>query len=141
MLKAIEALYKEHEGLLQMLFLSISIVIGYITIIQPLISFIRTQRNANRDKRYEIYHELITKVASGEGKPLYLQISSVYELRNFPEYYPVTNRILSGIKADLHLNKREDVKRLIFEIDATLNYIESSWIKRNLLLPKIRTSS
>lgn len=135
MLQVIEIFYKEHEGLIQICVLSFSIIFGYITIVQPIISFIRTQRNANKDKRYEIYHELITTVAGGDGKAqlkLYRQVSSIYELRNFPEYYPVTKRILIGIKEESRVSEREDVKRLIAEIDLTLNYINSSWLKRRM---------
>ena len=136
-LLTIESFYKGHEGLIQICVISFSIIFGYITIIQPLISFILTQRNVNRDKRYEIYHELITTVAGGDGKTqlkLYRQISSVYELRNFPEYFPVTKRILMGIKDETQGNEREDVKRLIEEIDITLNYINKNWIKRKFYI-------
>lgn len=129
----IETFYKEHEGLIQICVLLFSLIVGYVTIIQPIISFITTRRNANKDKRYEIYHELVTTVAGGDGKTqlkLYRQISSVYELRNFPEYFPVTKRILMGIKEETLTSQREDVKRLAAEIDLTLIYINKSWIKR-----------
>jgi hypothetical protein len=135
-LLTIETFYKEHEGLIQVILFVFSVIIGYITIIQPIISYLITQRNTKRDKRYEIYHELITIISGGDGKirlRLYRQLSSVYELRNFPEYYPVTKRILRGIKEEALKSNREDVKRLIEEIDLTIKFINGTWIRRKFL--------
>lgn len=133
MLMVIETFYKEHEGLIQIGVLTFSIIFGYIAIVQPIISFIITQRNANRDKRYKIYHDLITTIAGGDGTvkvKLFRQVSSIYELRNFPEYFPVSKRILIGMKKETIVSDREDVKRLVEEINLTINYIDTPWIKR-----------
>lgn len=49
------------------------------------------------------------------------QIATCFELRNFPEYFEVTKRILSDLY--LQWNKDDRNKRIVKEIKYTLKYI------------------
>ena len=82
-----------------------------------------------RDKRFTVYHQLIKELVEPEepGIPLKLdrQIAIVYELRNFPEYYEISRRILEGLKEDW---KEQNLPRIIKEIDISLEYINKNKI-------------
>ncbi|XOB41398.1 MAG: hypothetical protein ACKKMW_01560 [Candidatus Nealsonbacteria bacterium] len=84
-----------------------------------------------KDRRFGIYHKLIQELVEPESpnKPLKLdrQIAIIFELRNFPEYYEVSRRILSGLKENW---KDVSVERVIEEIDISLKYMESNKICR-----------
>jgi hypothetical protein len=84
-----------------------------------------------KDRRFGIYHELIKELVEPESpdKPLKLdrQIAIIYELRNFPEYYEVSKRILKGLRENW---EDKSVQRAIQEIDISLEYMESNRICR-----------
>jgi len=75
-----------------------------------------------RDRRFEAYHRLIRDlVEPPEGKAaIYMdrQVAIVFELRNFPEYSEVTQRILLGLKETW--GKKPELSRLLAETDLTL---------------------
>lgn len=87
---------------------------------------------------YEVYHKIIEELVGakkdGNDKPnnleegeqrkkgplLDCQIANIFELRHYPRYYPVTKRILIGLKE--YWSKSDN--RLIEEINLTLNFID-----------------
>jgi hypothetical protein len=79
-----------------------------------------------RDKRFETYHKLIDELvdershSSGNLK-LDRQVAIIFELRNFPRYFEVTQRILKALKVTWKGNKR-----LVDELEYSLNYIEKN---------------
>jgi hypothetical protein len=78
-----------------------------------------------RDRRFEVYHTLIQRLvepAPGTVMKLERQVAVVYELRNFPEYYDVTFRILRGLREAW--KSVHGIERLLSEIDLTLAYLE-----------------
>ncbi|MDD3897276.1 MAG: hypothetical protein PHU04_05590 [Candidatus Peribacteraceae bacterium] len=83
----------------------------------------------NKDKRFSTYHDLVDQLVNEQRNPdriikLDRQIAVVYELRNFKNYFPVSIRILNGFKGVC------TDKRIIEEIDLTVQYMESSLWKR-----------
>ncbi len=81
-----------------------------------------------RDKRFNAYHELISRLVEGKvnsNKEIKLdcQIATVYELRNFPKYFNVSKRILKGLQKTW---KTSD-ERLLSEIELTISYMERKW--------------
>ena len=86
-------------------------------------------RQRNKDKRFEAYHDLIDQLVNEQRNPdraikLDRQVAIVFELRNFASYYPVSIRILEGFR-DVCENER-----IIKEIDLTVEYMNSSFLKR-----------
>lgn len=59
--------------------------------------FISIKRSEERARRFASYHELVEALngnMAGGAPYIDRQIAVVFEMRNFPEYYPVTLRIL-----------------------------------------------
>ena len=137
----------------------VSVIFTFFCLVIPIYRYLIDKGLQNRDIRFKTYHELIKKLVQAElaetnpikvinkdnitGKEEYQviegnlyyimqdrQIAVIFELRNFPEYFDVTNRILQALK-----NKWEkDINnsRIISEIRYTLTYIDkyqSCWQK------------
>ncbi|SMO40381.1 hypothetical protein SAMN06265350_101565 [Solitalea koreensis] len=122
MLLTIETWYKSTEGIIQL----IGIAIAFLALYIPFINYVIGLRKKNEDNRFAIYHKLIEEFAGADKAPkLDRQIAIVFELGRFPEYYPVSRRILVDWKA-LYLNKsNRDHKRLEKEIDLTISNMDS----------------
>jgi len=83
--------------------------------------------------RFETYHSLIKQLVERENpdQPMRLdrQIAVIYELRNFKDYFPVTLRILTGLKTDWAdygpIDKRA---RLMEELDLAIAYIQKKFL-------------
>ncbi|WP_054060109.1 hypothetical protein [Pseudomonas asplenii] len=59
--------------------------------------YISIKRAEERARRFSNFHQLIQDMngdASGAAPYIDRQIAIIFELRNFPEYFPVTERIL-----------------------------------------------
>jgi hypothetical protein len=84
-----------------------------------------------KDRRFGIYHALIKQLVEPEKgkKSLMLdrQIAIIFELRNFPEYYEVSKRILSGLKECWNNEKNE---RIVEEIDISMEYMKKNKVDR-----------
>ncbi len=89
-------------------------------------------RDYLKDKRFNIYHKLIDELVNEQLQPdrkikLDRQIAIIYELRNFSAYYPVSKRILIGLKSQEGWMGN---KRIIEEIDLALFFMGKSWPQR-----------
>lgn len=87
-----------------------------------------------KDKRFKTYHELIDELVNEQRQPdrhikLDRQIAIVYELRNYSNYYPVSKRILNGVRKDWESTN----SRILEEIDLTLEFINSNWFLKKLM--------
>jgi hypothetical protein len=111
----------------------IGIVIGVIALLYPIYSSLRKQFLNRKDNRFERYYKFMGNLVSGTlpntSPMLDQQIAIIYELRNFPDYYDVSHRILTGLKAQWNRPTRD---RLAIEIDLTLDHIKKSE-KRGLI--------
>ena len=101
---------------------------GMWTVLQ----YVTTRAREAKAREFEVFHKLILELVQPEApdakKFLDRQIAVVFELRFFPRYYPVTRRILKGLKADW--SKNPEFKRLVDEMDHTLAEIhrrENAW--------------
>lgn len=110
-------------------------LIAYFSLVLPIYKYLQDKRKEERNKRFENYHKLIDELVGGQaGKDVMLdrQVAIIYELRNFNEYFPVTLRILEGLKNTW--SQQDD--RLLNEIRLTEEYINSSWLKRRFYFNK-----
>lgn len=89
----------------------------------PLYQFIWTKKAEERRHNFDNYHKLIQELVDIATPKLDRQIAIVFELRHFKEYFPVSIRILRGLKEIWGNNK--DYARLLQEIDFTLSYMEA----------------
>lgn len=118
----------------------ISVFIAIITLIIPIYKYIFDKELQTQDARFKIYHGLIKSlvepeilrenVIDGETKLLHnvygkmqdRQIATIFEMRNFPEYFEVTDRILTGLKTKWENDRVH--KPIINELCYTLSYIK-----------------
>jgi hypothetical protein len=92
----------------------------------PLYQFIRTKKAEERRNNFENYHKLIKELVDTGAPKLDRQIAIVFELRNFKNYFPVSIRILNGLKAEWGKDEQQDkYLRLLQEIDLTLSYMKN----------------
>ncbi|OSR73972.1 hypothetical protein BV326_01428 [Pseudomonas syringae pv. actinidiae] len=62
-----------------------------------LYNYISIKRAEERGRRYDRYHQLLANLnanSNGDAPFVDRQVAVVYEMRNFPEYYPVSVRII-----------------------------------------------
>lgn len=78
---------------------SLAVLVAVLVAACGFVHYLSTRRSEERGKQYDRYHQLLEDLnvgADGSGQYLDRQIAVIYELRNFPEYWPVTLRILSA---------------------------------------------
>lgn len=107
--------------------------LGVALVIAPLAwttyTYLSIKKAEHKERRFLAYHKLIQQLVEREepNQPMRLdrQIAVIFELRNFKEYFPVTLRILRGLKEyweDSDPKKRHN--RLHEELDESISYIE-----------------
>lgn len=82
---------KEYNG-------TVAVLISLITGGFALYHYISIKRSEEEARRFSTYHNLIQDLNIGKDKDAQYvdrQMAIIFELRNFPEYYPVTLRILN----------------------------------------------
>ena len=106
--------------------LAVSIFLVLIPLVITGIINMRLRKQELQFKKFEIYHDLIGRlVAPAPGLPAPLmdqQIAATYELRNFPEYYPLSVRILQGLK-NAWTKGSSGFERLFNEMDLSIEYM------------------
>ena len=97
------------------------------------VQFIISKRAEAKRTRFETYHSLIKQLVQSDDPAhsirLDRQVAVVFELRNFKHYYPVTLRILQGLKHTwTYPNSVADDKngRLLREIELTIEHISKN---------------
>jgi len=116
----------------------IGIIIGFIGIVLPLISFIISKNKGQKQINFERFHEKLINILSNQKGEAGLdqQIAIIFELRNFPEYFPVIKRILTDLKKywksqnDENVLNNKSFSRLEKEADRTINYMNKCIIRR-----------
>lgn len=131
----------------------VSIILALFGLVVPIYRYLIDKVIQSRDLRFKTYHELIktlvqpelvesnpiTTIKRGDSETaeviqgniystmLDRQIAAIFELRNFPEYFAVTKRILT-----YYQNEWKKHSRIVSEIMYTLTYInkyQSCWHK------------
>ncbi|WP_156170411.1 hypothetical protein [Luteimonas sp. FCS-9] len=108
----------------------LSVVVTVLPIAFAVIQFILAKRSEAKRLRFETYHSLIKQLVERENpdQPMRLdrQVAVVFELRNFPHYYPVTLRLLQGLRVSWSDYGPEDKReRLLTEIDLAIEHISA----------------
>ncbi|MGY2364588.1 hypothetical protein ACW9IO_18705 [Pseudomonas azotoformans] len=76
---------------------ALAFFLAFVTAASALYHYISIKRAEERARRFSDFHQLIQDMnadSSGGGPYIDRQMAIIYELRNFPEYFPVTARIL-----------------------------------------------
>ncbi|MEA2089090.1 MAG: hypothetical protein U9O55_04635 [Patescibacteria group bacterium] len=110
--------------------------IGFIISILKVLQYWNLRTKELKVKRFKIYHDyLIRNLVQPDTNDgimkLDRQIAIIYELKNFPEYYDVSIRILKGLKKHWKKDKNLDC-RIFEEIDLSIKSMEKNFISRFL---------
>jgi len=89
----------------------------------PLFQYVDVKKSENKKHTFEAYHKLIGDIVDPPSPRLDRQVAAIFELRNFKEYFPVSIRILNGLRLDW-ITHHPEKTRLFTEIDLTLSYIK-----------------
>ena len=122
---------------------AIAILVALVPIIWGVIQYIQIKVAERKKARFENYHKLIKWLVQGEeGEEAPMadrQAAVAYELRNFPEYYVVSIKILPGLE-DTWREKFKDNLGLVSlreEISDSAEFMER---KRRSLYYRMRYS-
>ncbi len=112
----------------------IGIIISFFGVVVPLFIFLISKSKQQKQINFKRFHkDLIKGLSNQEGKiGLDQQVAIIFELRNFPEYYPVLRRILSSFKDNWEKRREKEPKlnRLITETEGTMNYMNKNFLER-----------
>ncbi|HEY7937453.1 MAG TPA: hypothetical protein VID26_10040 [Candidatus Limnocylindrales bacterium] len=116
----------------------VAVVVAVVPALWAFALNLRLRNKALQHERFNIYHDLVRQLvqpdAPGGAMSIDRQIAVVFELRNFPEYYELTMRMLEGLRATW---TNPNSARLTQEIGFTIDYIAAN----SKLKPKPTTDS
>ena len=105
----------------------ITVLLTLIAGVYKFWQFVNIKKHEERQKRYETYHDLIKNLnqsdTSGENIKLYRQIAVIYELRNYPQYFDVSKRILQGWFDSRDKKQREEFSKLYDEMKLSIEFM------------------
>ena len=114
------------------------IVVSLIVAITPLALFFLTKRKEQQQINFERFHDSLMNGLSNQGGKLGLdqQVAIIYELRNYPEYFPVIKRILISCakRWEGEVKNKPHFEQLIQETKKTIDFMKKNWIHRQFLL-------
>lgn len=106
----------------------LGLVVGLVPVFLGAIQYLLIKRSEEKARKFENYHRLIKELVQGDGEKsspfVDRQMAVIYELRNFPAYYPVTKRILMRSKKSWGFSLNLWSGNLIAEADKTLAHIK-----------------
>jgi hypothetical protein len=106
---------------------ALAILLAALTFVWPVVQFILVRRKEQQAHEFEAFHRLIKELVSPDPdtKSIWIdrQMAAIFELRHFPRYYEVTIRILNGLREKWSADPDFKWRRLIEEIDLTVEYI------------------
>ena len=104
---------------------ALGIIGAFLGALFPLIQYVLVKRSEDRKHTFKVYHRLIGDLVDPPTPRLDRQIAVVYELRNFKDYFPVSIRILEGVKASWTKNPSSDeIGRIVKEIDLAVAFMK-----------------
>lgn len=122
-------------------------VLAFVTACWAVWNYFLIKRAEEETRQFQAFHLMVKGLVRGEGDSpdpyVDQQLAVIYELRNFPQYYPITVRILERSKESWGGAKVGWwADTLIREADLTIEYIkrrgltESHYLRSAWYLPK-----
>lgn len=112
----------------------LGITATFLGLIIPFATFILTKNKEQKQINFENFHKNLMKdLVNLEGEiGLDQQVAIIYELRNYPKYFPVIRRILEEnvIRWSADLKNKPNLDRLITEAKLTINFSSKNFLKR-----------
>jgi len=102
-------------------------LVAILGVVFPVWRYLNAKSKEQNQLNLVNFHEkMLGKFSNQQGSAgLEEQVAVVFELRNYPKYFPVTKRILTEAQNRLRgkLTERPELKMLIDEMDLTLGVI------------------
>lgn len=131
---------KAHNG-------ELALVIALLVASSGLIHYVSVRRAEERGRQYDRYHKLLQDLnvdVDGEAPYVDRQVAAIYELRNFPEYWPVSLRILErslprwsghkeGKKSGLPVINSLEIGAIPREANLTISFIKRRMLEKSYL--------
>jgi hypothetical protein len=112
----------------------IGLLLAYLALVLPLLQYLNSRKQEERDKRFNNFHRLVKELVELDpvSKTIKLdrQIATIFEFRNYSEYFDIIERLLLGLK----VTWTKESQRLLAELDLTLLYIK---YKREFFLLRV----
>lgn len=106
------------------------IIISFLGIVLPLAILLITKNKEQKQINFEKFHNNLMRGLSNQDSKLGLdeQIAIIYELRNYPEYYPVIKRLLlfQRKRWESMLDKKPLFSNLVKEADETIKFMSKN---------------
>lgn len=108
----------------------IGLILAGVPLFWSALQYLSIRKREAKQREFEIYHKLIQNIVEGEHPHRDLkadrQIAAIFELRGFPFYYPVSLRILRGLKGTWAESARVSpgVARVVAEVDIAIRVLE-----------------
>jgi len=87
--------------------------------------YISIKRRETEARNFTVYHELVKNLVE-TATMIDRQIATVYELRNYPTYFPVSYRILGNLQRSWGALSNPKFENLLEEIRLTRQFIARS---------------
>lgn len=108
-------------------FTVLAFVLSIVVLAFSAFRYVSVRRDELRNQQYEKYHTLLRNISQGAdiGGTLKLvsQRAFIYELRHFPEYRALTERLLESLLSEWKEDPDKSSK-LIFEIQDTIRSLK-----------------
>ncbi|MCK3851533.1 hypothetical protein [Pseudomonas sp. W2Jun17] len=115
---------------------SLALFLSLMTAGSAIYHYLSIKKSEERDRRFANYHKLVEDLNS-TGSNVDKQLVIIFELRNFPEYYPATIRLLNRSLEKWQLMKSMATSinphSLIDEAKLTLSFISRKQNERSYL--------
>ncbi len=105
----------------------LGLILGVVPIFWGVYSFVAIKKAETKQRRFENYHRLIKDLVQGDGEAMKAdrRLAVIFELKNYPDYAPATEKILRGFQSVAErLDDREIAHRLIDQISETLKALD-----------------
>lgn len=114
----------------------LTLIVSFITVVIPLAMFFISKDKEQKLINFEKFHKDLMYGLSNQAGTLGLdqQVAIIYELRNYPEYYSVSRRILLAqiVRWNEKLKSKPHYYQLIDEANRTIKFSQMSFISRVL---------
>ena len=106
----------------------ISVITSIVAALWAMMRFFSSKKEERRWKEFEVYHELIKKLAQGGSETrLASQSAIVFELRYFKRYWMISLRILEDLYEKWNKDeekKKTDGTQLLEEMQKTIVFLK-----------------
>ena len=114
----------------------LTIIVPFFAVLFPFLQYLSSKSEEQKQKNQETFHEKIMKKITNQNPEkkigLEEQVAVIFDLRNYPQYYSVTKRMLRTcvVRWKQEREKNPHFDSLILEATETLKYLNSNPLEK-----------